>query len=296
MGSITPLGERGRGRRWGRTVTAYVVGSALGGAAAGAAAGALGGMVQRAAPAGAGLLWFAAAAALTGAAVDAALAAAALPWKRLPGPRRQVNEEWLTRYRGWVYGAGFGVQLGLRRRHDRHDGGDLRAAGRRRAVRLAADRRASSASRSAWRGRSRCWPRGASARPRRCCAWTPGFAGGSPRRRGWRRSRRRPSASCWSARRSPGEARQAGHQRRPPARLGGPRLPARRPSPGAELPRPARRELRDAARRQLVRRPAGRRHGLERTRSSRSSSSTRRSPATRCSAKAACRSRCGSAT
>jgi hypothetical protein len=24
-----------------------------------------------------------------------------------------VNEEWLGRYRGWVYGAGFGFQLGL---------------------------------------------------------------------------------------------------------------------------------------------------------------------------------------
>ena len=33
--------------------------------------------------------------------------------RRLPGPRRQVDERWLHRYRGWVYGAGFGVQLGL---------------------------------------------------------------------------------------------------------------------------------------------------------------------------------------
>jgi hypothetical protein len=32
---------------------------------------------------------------------------------RVPGPRRQVNENWLVTYRGWVYGAGFGVQLGL---------------------------------------------------------------------------------------------------------------------------------------------------------------------------------------
>jgi hypothetical protein len=32
---------------------------------------------------------------------------------RVPGPRRQVEESWLTRYRGWVYGAGFGAQLGL---------------------------------------------------------------------------------------------------------------------------------------------------------------------------------------
>jgi len=32
---------------------------------------------------------------------------------RLPGPRRQVNERWLDRYRGWAYGVGFGFQLGL---------------------------------------------------------------------------------------------------------------------------------------------------------------------------------------
>lgn len=32
---------------------------------------------------------------------------------RLPGPARQVNENWFARYRGWVYGAGFGFQLGL---------------------------------------------------------------------------------------------------------------------------------------------------------------------------------------
>ena len=32
---------------------------------------------------------------------------------RMPGPRRQVNERWLDEYRGWVYGLGFGAQLGL---------------------------------------------------------------------------------------------------------------------------------------------------------------------------------------
>jgi hypothetical protein len=32
---------------------------------------------------------------------------------RLPTVRRQVNEEWLHRYRGWVYGLGFGLQLGV---------------------------------------------------------------------------------------------------------------------------------------------------------------------------------------
>ena len=30
----------------------------------------------------------------------------------LPSMRRQVNEEWLNRYRGWVYGLGFGAQVG----------------------------------------------------------------------------------------------------------------------------------------------------------------------------------------
>ncbi|MGH2556098.1 MAG: sulfite exporter TauE/SafE family protein [Actinomycetota bacterium] len=31
----------------------------------------------------------------------------------LPTVRRQVNEDWLHRYRGWVYGFGFGLQLGV---------------------------------------------------------------------------------------------------------------------------------------------------------------------------------------
>jgi hypothetical protein len=31
----------------------------------------------------------------------------------VPSWRRQVDEQWLTRYRGWVYGVGFGAQLGF---------------------------------------------------------------------------------------------------------------------------------------------------------------------------------------
>jgi sulfite exporter TauE/SafE len=30
----------------------------------------------------------------------------------VPSWRRQVDERWLTSYRGWVYGAGYGLQLG----------------------------------------------------------------------------------------------------------------------------------------------------------------------------------------
>jgi hypothetical protein len=32
---------------------------------------------------------------------------------RVPTVHRQVNEDWLNRYRGWVYGLGFGLQLGI---------------------------------------------------------------------------------------------------------------------------------------------------------------------------------------
>ena len=33
--------------------------------------------------------------------------------ERLPTMRRQVNEDWLREYRGWVYGVAFGGQLGV---------------------------------------------------------------------------------------------------------------------------------------------------------------------------------------
>jgi sulfite exporter TauE/SafE len=101
--SITPLGERGRGASWRRTVTAYVVASIIGGAAVGAALGAVGKLVHvqdtRWTLAVAGVL------ALVAAALDVA--------GRLPTLRRQVDETWMNRYRDWVYGAGFGLQLGV---------------------------------------------------------------------------------------------------------------------------------------------------------------------------------------
>jgi hypothetical protein len=90
------------------TVAFFVLGSSLAGGLMGLVAGALGNV------AGVGsispslrLLALAAAAAL-GAALDMRLAGL-----RLPGTSRQVNEDWLHRYRSWVYGLGFGFQLGL---------------------------------------------------------------------------------------------------------------------------------------------------------------------------------------
>ncbi|HEY0560156.1 MAG TPA: sulfite exporter TauE/SafE family protein [Frankiaceae bacterium] len=107
LSSITPLGERGRSSRWSVTVAAYLVGSAAGGTAVGLLLGALG----RALPLHRGAGAAAALAVLAAFAVVAtAVEAGRLP--QLPTWHRQVDEDWLTRYRGWVYGVGFGAQLG----------------------------------------------------------------------------------------------------------------------------------------------------------------------------------------
>ncbi len=99
--SITPLGERGRGNRWAVTTTAYAVGCALGGATTGLVLGSVGALLPPLP-----VLLLAGAACLLAAAADLAPG-------RLPVGRRQVDERWLGRYRGWVYGLGFGFQLGL---------------------------------------------------------------------------------------------------------------------------------------------------------------------------------------
>lgn len=107
LSSIHPFGERSRNSRWWVTVTAYVVGSVAGGASTGAAFG-LAGQV--------GLDWISATTALMVLAVAAGVGALVdLGWLPVgpPGPHRQVNERWLMAYRGWVYGLGFGYQLGL---------------------------------------------------------------------------------------------------------------------------------------------------------------------------------------
>ncbi len=102
--SITPLGERGRGQRWPVTISAYVLGCLLGGATTGLLLGTVGAVLPR--------LPGPVALALAGLACLLAAAADLAP-RRLPGGHRQVDEDWLTRYRGWVYGLGYGYQLGL---------------------------------------------------------------------------------------------------------------------------------------------------------------------------------------
>jgi MFS family permease len=109
LASISPVGEAARGQRWSVTATAYLVASAVGGATTGALAGALGWALFALAGRPPTAVLVAALAVLAAAAVLTDRGVLPL---RLPSWHRQVDETWLTRYRGWVYGAGFGFQLG----------------------------------------------------------------------------------------------------------------------------------------------------------------------------------------
>ncbi|MFA9429555.1 hypothetical protein [Egicoccus sp. AB-alg2] len=113
LASISPVGEASRGQRWTVTAIAYLVASTVGGATVGALAGGVGWLAARGltgfgvTPPGDLVLAILAIAGLLALAADAGR----LP-VRLPSWQRQVDERWLTAYRGWVYGAGFGFQLG----------------------------------------------------------------------------------------------------------------------------------------------------------------------------------------
>ncbi len=102
LSSIHPLGERGRGNRYGPTAAAFVIGSVAGGAVVGALVGTLGIALPLSDTARLVLLLVTAVTAL---AFDAS-------GRRLPSLQRQVNEDWMHTVRGWVYGLGFGFQLG----------------------------------------------------------------------------------------------------------------------------------------------------------------------------------------
>jgi hypothetical protein len=108
LSTITPIGEAGRGNRFGRTAAWFILGATLGGAALGLGAAVLAATIRvadlstDAALVIGGLL-----------AIAAAVADAGLFGIRIPYHRRQVNELWLDDYRPWVYGGGFGFQIGL---------------------------------------------------------------------------------------------------------------------------------------------------------------------------------------
>lgn len=108
LSTITPLGEQGRGNRFGVTATWFVLGATLGGLTLGLGAALLAAIV--------GLFGVSTAAALAAGGVLAFVAAGAdahLFGLTVPYHRRQVNEYWLDDYRAWVYAGGFGWQIGV---------------------------------------------------------------------------------------------------------------------------------------------------------------------------------------
>src|SRR4051812_39548108 len=107
LGSITWLGESGRNARWWVTVTWFGAGAVVAGALGGWLMGWLGTALTSVVGSRQAALALALLAA-AGIAADVRLGGL-----RLPTVRRQVDDRWLARYRGWVYGVGFGFQLGL---------------------------------------------------------------------------------------------------------------------------------------------------------------------------------------
>jgi MFS family permease len=107
LSTITPIGEQARGARFATSATWFVVGGVAGGAT-------LGGVLALVAV-GIGALHLTAATIGIVAALAAILAAVSdsrIAGAQIPIHRRQVNEVWLDRFRPWVYGAGFGWQIG----------------------------------------------------------------------------------------------------------------------------------------------------------------------------------------
>jgi hypothetical protein len=107
LSTITPVSERSKGHSYRSTAAWFVAGATAGGCT-------LGGVMALMALAvrGVGL-------SPTGSGSVALLATLAAAWSdadvfgvHLPVHGRQVNERWLDQYRAWVYGGGFGWQIG----------------------------------------------------------------------------------------------------------------------------------------------------------------------------------------
>jgi hypothetical protein len=107
LASITPLAELGRGHRFRSTAWWYVAGSVLGGVTMG--------LCVAAVTVGVNALSFTSRQLIVVALVASAVAVMSdtgVGGFHLPVHHRQVNERWLDTFRPWVYGAGFGWQIG----------------------------------------------------------------------------------------------------------------------------------------------------------------------------------------
>lgn len=108
LSTITPFGERARRHRYAATAAWFVVGSLVGGLTLGAVTAGAAVLVHLLALPATAAYGAGAALAFAGALADAGAFGPVLPLIR-----RQVDDRWLARYRPWVYGAGFGWQIGV---------------------------------------------------------------------------------------------------------------------------------------------------------------------------------------
>ncbi len=107
LSTITPIGERGRHNRFWSTSAWFVLGAVLGGATLGLLTGGLAALVGAFGLSATTALGIGSVCALVAAASDARVFGVQIPFHG-----RQVNEDWLDQYRSWVYGGGFGWQIG----------------------------------------------------------------------------------------------------------------------------------------------------------------------------------------
>ncbi len=107
LSQLTPVGEASRGSRYGTTAAWFVAGAVVGGAMLGGVMALLAAGVAAFDVTAATALGLVAGLAILSAAVDSGVLGVAPPFFL-----RQVNEDWLGRYRAWVYGSGFGWQVG----------------------------------------------------------------------------------------------------------------------------------------------------------------------------------------
>jgi MFS family permease len=107
LSTITPFEERSKGHRYAATSAWFVLGATLGGLTLGGVIAVLAVATRLAGPSGvvAGTIGLVATLAVL-------LSETGPGGVRFPVHHRQVNERWLDAYRPWVYGVGFGFQIG----------------------------------------------------------------------------------------------------------------------------------------------------------------------------------------
>jgi hypothetical protein len=108
LSTITPITEQARGRRYWATVPWYVLGAVAGGATLGLLAAVLALPVRALDLSIPGALAIVAVLAIVSILSDLRIGGF-----QLPRHGRQVDRLWLDHYRSWVYGTGFGWQIGV---------------------------------------------------------------------------------------------------------------------------------------------------------------------------------------